>query len=167
MSLIINIPDTLRQNVEAASRGRNTVLYTTKGQPCYMAVIPQFTLDTIDASWPANPHPAFVVGGVTKTELFIGQYIGYKLNDEVVSVPGVEPINSINADDAVALARANGTGWHVMTNAEYAALMLWCWKNGFQPRGNNNYGQDYAQTQEQGVRVDGAAIGDHSGNAWT
>lgn len=155
MPLTINVPDTLRRSVEAASGGKNTVLYTAKGQACYMAVVPKFTLESIDASLGAGTHPAFIVNGVEKSELFIGQHLGYRQNDEMVSIPGVDPINSLNHDDAVSLARANGEGWHVVTNAEYAALQLLCWKNGFMPRGNNDYGRDHSATDEVGVRQDG------------
>lgn len=37
-----------------------------------------------------------------------------------------------------------------MTNAEWAAIALWCKKNGFMPRGNNNYGKDHAMPHEVG-----------------
>lgn len=159
MPITINVPDQLRRSVEAASAGKLTVLYTAKSQPCYMSVIPKFTLESIDPSLGTGTHPAFIVNGVEKSELFIGQHLGHRLNDEMVSIPGVDPINSLDHDEAVSLARANGAGWHVTTNAEYAALQLWCWKNGFQPRGNNNHGRDYAQTDEFGVKTDGSVAG--------
>ena len=47
MGLIINIPDSLRRAVECASQGKNTVLYTAKGQPCHMVVIPKFTVESL------------------------------------------------------------------------------------------------------------------------
>ena len=42
--LTILIKDSLRQSVEAASGGEQTVLYTTKGQPTYMNIIQKFDL---------------------------------------------------------------------------------------------------------------------------
>ena len=167
MPLTISAPDSLRMSVEAASGGLNTVLYTAKGQPCYMRVIPKFNVQDIDASLGTGVHPAFVVNGIEKTELFIGQHIGTSLNGEMLSLPGRDPINTINHDSAVALARANGNGWHVMTNAEWAAIQLWCWKNGFQPRGNTNFGRSSDATWEQGRRQDGVAPGTNSGTART
>ena len=158
MALTINITDTLRKSVEAASGGRNTVLYTAKGQPCYMAVIPKFTLQSIDASLGTGTHPAFIVGGVEKSQLFIGQHIGISRNGEMLSLPGVDPINTITHDAAVSLVRANGAGWHLMSNVEWAALSHWCWKNGFQPRGNSQYGRSSDLTTELGVRSDGLAV---------
>lgn len=38
-----------------------------------------------------------------------------------------------------------------MTKAEWAAIMLWCKKNGFQPWGNNNYGKDSRETLQQAI----------------
>ena len=167
MALTINITDTLRKSVEAASGGRNTVLYTAKGQPCYMAVIPKFNLQDIDASLGTGTHPAFIVGGVEKSQLFIGQHIGVSRNGEMLSLPGVDPINSITHDAAVSLVRANGAGWHLMNNIEWAAISQWCWKNGFQPRGNSNYGRSSDLTTEVGVRQDGVTPGTTSGTART
>ena len=167
MALTINVPDTLRKAVESASGGRNTVLYTAKGQPCYMAVIPKFNLQDIDASLGTGTHPAFIVGGVEKSQLFIGQHIGVSRNSEMLSLPGLDPINTITHDAAVSLVRANGTGWHLMTNVEWAAIAQWCWKNGFQPRGNSNYGKSSDLATEMGVRQDGVTPGTASGNART
>jgi len=39
----IFVKDDLRASVEAASGGRQTVLYTALGQPTYMNIIPQLT----------------------------------------------------------------------------------------------------------------------------
>ena len=158
MALTINITDTLRKSVEAASGGRNTVLYTAKGQPCYMVVVPKFNIQDIDPAMGSGTHPAFIVGGVEKSQLFIGQHIGVSRNGEMLSLPGVDPINSINHDAAVSLVRANGAGWHLMTNVEWAAIGQWCWKNGFQPRGNTQYGRSSDLTTEVGVRSDGLTV---------
>ena len=40
-----------------------------------------------------------------------------------------------------------------MTNAEWAAIALWCAKNGTLPRGNNNYGADFSASHESGVQT--------------
>ena len=151
MALTINVPDTLRKAVESASAGRNTVLYTAKGQPCYMFVLAHTDMAVANAALGIARHPAFIVNGVNKAELFLGQHIGFSNNGEMVSVPGVNPINSINFDAAVALARANGNGWHLMSNAEWAAVALSCYYNGFQPRGNTNYGRSSDVPSERGV----------------
>jgi hypothetical protein len=55
----------------------------------------------------------------------------------------------------------------MMTNAEWSAVALWCWKNGFMPRGNTEYGRDHVQQYETGRRQDAGAPGDASGTART
>ncbi|MFY0838400.1 hypothetical protein ACA371_28910, partial [Klebsiella pneumoniae] len=62
MSTII-IKDTLRQSVEAASGGAQTVLYTAKGQPSFVNIIPKVTIESIDPSLGTGTHPAFIVDG--------------------------------------------------------------------------------------------------------
>jgi sulfatase modifying factor 1 len=156
MPLTISVPDTLRMSVEAASGGKQTVLYTALGQPSYMNIIPKMSLESLHATdLGTGTHPAFIVGGVEKNELFLGAYPGRVSNGELISVPGVDPSHTLNHDQFVANARANGAGWHCMTNAEWALLGLWCFANGFQPRGNNNQGRDHVATWEVGRRQDG------------
>lgn len=152
--------DDLRASVEAATGGKVTVLYTTSGQPTYMNVIPRFNLEDIDTSLGQGLHPAFIVGGMEKSELFIGTYQGIVKNGEFLSLPGVDPAGSRNIEQVTSLVRANGPGWHCMTNAEYAALALWCWKNGFMPNGNSNWGRSGDSPWETARRVDGGKPGD-------
>lgn len=151
MALTINIPDTLRKAVEAASNGRNTVLDTAKGQPCYMSILAHADMATANAALGISRHPAFTVNGVDKSELFIGQHLGSSSNGEMVSAPGADPVNSITFDNAVLLARANGNGWHLMSNAEFSAVALYCYYSGFQPRGNTSYGRSSDVSTERGV----------------
>ncbi|MDO8031916.1 hypothetical protein O3297_00680 [Janthinobacterium sp. SUN128] len=159
--------DSLRASVEAASGGRQTVLYTSLGQPTYMTVIPQFDAQSLDPGLPAGPHDMFLVNGVAKSEYFVGTYQGQVVNGELLSLPGVAPNASLSADQAVAYARACGAGHHVMTNAAFAGLALWCRANGFQPRGNTNYGQSNDAPWETGRRIDGLSIGNTAGEPRT
>lgn len=159
----IFIKDDLRASVEAATGGRVTVLYTASGQPSYMNVIPKFKLEDIDASLGAGVHPAFIVGGQEKSEIFIGQFAGVIKNGELLSLPGVDQSAMKNHDEFVSIVRANGNGWHLMTNAEWAAIQLWCWKNGFQPRGNTNNGKSSDAGWETARRIDGGTPGDATG----
>ena len=148
-----------RAGIYSTIDGVNSVImYTAKGQPCHMVRIPKFNLEDIDPSLGTGIHPAFIVNGVEKDAIYIGQYIGHSQNGEMLSLPGVDPINTINFDDAVSLVRANGAGWHLMSNIEWAALSQWCWKNGFLPRGNTQYGRSSDLTTEIGVRSDGLPV---------
>ena len=151
MALTISVIDALRKSVESASGGRITVMYTAKGQASYMAVIPKFNIQDIDAAMGTGAHPMFIVGGVEKAYRYIGQFPGVIRNGELLSLPGEDPANSINFDTALATARANGAGWGLMTNVDWAGIGQSCWKNGTQPRGNTNYGRSSDNLLETGV----------------
>lgn len=164
--MTIFVKDDLRASVEAASGGRQTVLYTAKGQPTFMNIIPKFNLEDIDPELGTGVHPAFIVDGKEIPEIFIGTYQGIIKNSELLSLPGVNPSRSISFDGFVDAARACGAGFHLMTNAEWAAIQLWCMKNGFQPRGNTNYGRAHDSTFETGRVITGGTPGDsNSANA--
>ena len=164
---LIYTPDSLRTQVEAASGGLVTVLYDDAGHPNFMRRIPQFNVQDIDASLGTGVHPAFIVNGVTKPEILVGQYLGSLIGADLVSLPGRDPYNNINFDVARAKCNAKGAGWHMMTNTEWAAVALWSWKNGFMPRGNNQSGQDIDYPHETGYRLDGFPPGSTSGTRRT
>ncbi|MCW8209500.1 hypothetical protein D8B24_21410 [Verminephrobacter aporrectodeae subsp. tuberculatae] len=161
---IIFIKDNLRTQVEAASGGAATVMYTAAGHPCYMSVIPKFNLEDIHASLGTGVHPAFIVNGIEKDAIYIGQYQGIVEDENLLSIPGVQPASGWGFDDLQQMAKNNGVGWHVMTHAEWAAIALWCWKNGTMPRGNTDGGKSHSMPHETG-RSDGGWIYTGSGPA--
>ena len=167
--MIILTKDDLRSSIEAATGGNVTVLYDDKGYPSYMAVIPKFTIESVFGSsdYGSGIHPAFIVNGIERSEIFIGQYEAMVVDGRACSLPGQPPITSVDFDQAKAYCSSKGSNWHLMTNWEWAAIALWCLKNGFQPRGNTNYGQAYNATYETGLRIDGGAPGDTSGQGST
>lgn len=142
-----------RELVEKASFGRNTVLYDDQGNPSVMVVIPAFTeADVLDEG--ANlPHPAFIVNGAVKGQIYISKYPnaykGSGTSLRAYSLKNVDPGNSITFDNAILACKQKGTGWHLMTNAEWAALALLSRKQGFMPRGNNYYGKDISVPSEK------------------
>ena len=164
--LTILIKDSLRQSVELASGGLQTVLYTAKGQPTYMNIIQKYDMSTIDASM-SGTHPAFIVDGVEKPEIFIGTYQGKIVSGELLSLPNVDPTVSTNYDNFLIAARANGNGHHLITNAEWSAVALQCYKNNTQPMGNSYYGRSSEDPLLIGRRADGLNPGDTSGSART
>ncbi len=159
--------DARRAAVEAATGGKVTVLYDNLGLPSYMVVVPKFNIEDIMIGAGTGVHPAFIVNGVEKSELLIGQYQAKVVDGRALSLPGMDPTCSLNFDAALGYCAAKGAGWHLMTNAEWAAIALWCAKNGTLPNGNNDYGRDVALTHETGVRQDGIAPGTASGTART
>ena len=146
-----------RERVQDASFGRNTVMYDGDGNPSVMVVVPLFTEADVLAGGRNMPHPAFIVNGVTKPTLYIGKYqcitagVDGAASSRALSLPNRDPSNAIHFDNARLACKQNGTGWHLMTNAEWAALALQCKNKGFMPRGNNNYGKDVGEATVKGT----------------
>lgn len=149
MAFTFSVKDTYRQAVEAASGGKQTVLYDDKGNPSIMNIIPKLSYKDVGLSDSTKALPAFVVDDADKPEIFVGTYMAMVHDGRAYSLPGQVPKVYTNMDQAIAYCRAKGPGWHCMTNAEYAAIALWCKKNGYYPRGNNNYGSDHAYPHEK------------------
>ncbi len=149
MPFTFSMKDTYRQAVEAASGGKQTVLYDDKGIPSVMNIIPKLTYKDVGIGVSETALPAFIKNGVVLPEIFIGTYMANVHDGRAYSLPGQVPKVYTTADQAIAYARAKGAGWHCVTNAEYAAIALWCKKNGYYPRGNNNYGADHSATHEK------------------
>ena len=155
----ILIKDQLRSAVEAQSGGRNTVVYTAKGEPCYMYVLPRYNLEDLpgwNSADGTGAHPAFIRNGVVKGEILIGLYQAAQVGTEAVSQPYMTPKTSINYDNARALCKAAGSNFDMMGNWDWSAVAMWCVANGFQPRGNSDYGRSHANRWETGRLVDGA-----------
>jgi hypothetical protein len=135
----------------AASGGRQIVIYDSYRKPSVMTRIPKFNIEDIDPSLGNGVHPAFVVNGITKNEIYIGSFQAVLDGGVAYSLPGQSPAVNINFDNAKAACVNKGPGWHLMTNWEWAAVALWCLKNGFQPRGNTSNGKSHAATWETGI----------------
>jgi hypothetical protein len=133
------------------SGGRNTIMYDKAGNPSVMVRIPKYKLSDIDSSWPSTVHPAFIVNGIEKDCIWVSKYQNILIDGYACSMPGQDPAVYITFDQARAACEKKGKGWHIMNNTEWAAIALWCWKNGFQPHGNNNYGSDVTYPWEHGV----------------
>jgi hypothetical protein len=148
----IIIQDDLCKQVESDSEGRQTILRTSKGQASYFNIIPAFNLEDISPELGTGLHPAFVVGGIKKGEILIGTYQAVIRDGEAVSVPNQDPENCINFDAARSACSAAGTGFHLMTNWEWAAVALWSQKYALgYPRGNTESGKSHSHTKEKGT----------------
>lgn len=141
----------LAVEVEKASEGRQTVLATAKGQPTYMNVIPAFRLEELGPDFGTGLHPAFIIGGREVSEIHIGTYQAVIRDGEALSLPNQDPANCVDFDQARAACTAAGDGFHLMSNWEWAAIALWCAKNGITLRGNNYRGQSYEEQAERGT----------------
>lgn len=158
------IVDQLRAAVEAESGGMQTVIYTAKNQPCVMNVIPRFNMEDIPGfTAGTGTHPAFIFNGVAKSEIMVAAFQASEIAGEAISRAGLAPSVSINYDQARALCKANGAGWDMMSNWDWAAIALWCMANGFQPRGNTEHGRHHTNRWETGRRQDNGIPGDSAG----
>ena len=144
-----------RERVRDASFGRNTVLFDDQGNPSVMVVFPLQTEADLLTGGRNMPHPAFVVNGATKPQLYISKYqcitVGSDATLRALSLKHQNPATYINFDNALLACKQKGVGWHLMTNAEWAAIALWCKKQAFWPRGNNSYGKDVGVPSEKGI----------------
>ncbi len=142
--------DAMKLAVEA-TMPNNTVLYDDRGLPSIMVRIPKFNISDVLEGGSNSVHPAFVVNGVEVPEIYISKYHNIVIDDRAYSLPMQDPRAYVTADQAKAYCENKGAGWHRMTNAEWAAIAMWCLKNGFMPRGNNNYSRDISYPHEKGV----------------
>ncbi len=137
--------------VESLSGGKNTVKLDDINMPSVMVVIPKMQYADIMAGGPQETLPAFIVDGQEIDKIFVSKFQNIVINDRAYSLPGEDPRVYINHDEAVRVCRNKGKGYHVMTNALWAAIQSWCYKNGTVPHGNTLYGKDNNNPHERGL----------------
>lgn len=145
--------DDLKLAVEALSGGKNTVLFDDLGMPSIMVVIPKGKISDVIEGGPQNTHPAFIVNGVEKNQIYISKYQNIVYNGRAYSLPFKDPTVHVTFDQVKQYCEAKGAGHHLMTNAEWAYIALWCKKNDTMPRGNNNNGCDHSAPHEKGIET--------------
>lgn len=129
----------------------NRVILDDAKLPSIMVYIPKFKIsDVIDGGSSAT-HPAFIVNGTEIPGFYFSKYQNIMQGGMAYSLPGEDPANSLNFDTARQYCEAKGPGFHLPTFAEWAAIALWCKKNGTMPKGNNNYGKDTSETNYKAV----------------
>jgi len=172
--------DNYKNIIEALSGGKNTVIFDDVDLPSVMVRIPRFNFDDVGLSKPSGApsgeygeampafrcDEAFGESGLVPC-IYIGKYIAYEYNSRAYSLPYKDPKVSISFDSAKSRCTTKGTGWHLMTNAEWAAIAEWCRENGTMPRGNNNYLEDIDEPHECGVPTQTGIVKGVSGTART
>lgn len=174
MSLLnVSLWENYSHALEALSGGRNTVVFDDLKLPSVMVRVPAFAVETVDTDLGTGIHPAFVVNTVAQSNFKVGMYNSFVYGSRAYSLPYKDPTCSLDFDASLnmCLRKNQGdttrrVGWHMFTNWEAAALALLCIKNG-QPSGNTNYGRHHVNTNQCGVRQDGALPGLASGTART
>lgn len=137
----------------------NAIKVDDSDLPSVLVYIPAFKNSDVLTGGNDSTHPAFIVNGVQIPGFWYSKYQNVvhttKLTDGDVtaaySLPGEDPAHDINFDVSRARCEAKGAGWHLSTNPEWAAIALWCKKNGFMPYGNNNYGKDTRESNYKAI----------------
>lgn len=133
----------------------NTVLVRDQnGNVDVMVRIPKFKLSDVIDGASDTVHPAFIVGGKEVDEIYVSKYLNSFHNRLPYSLPYQKAATSISYADAVRACALKGKGWHLMSNAEWAAIALWCKKNGTLPHGNTARGAYHADNNERGMTYD-------------
>ena len=129
----------------------NVVKVDDTGLPSVLVYIPAFKNSDVLTGGDDSTHPAFIVNGVQIPGFYYSKYQNCTYNGVAYSLPAEDPQANTNFDQALARCEAKGHGWHLSTNAEWAAIALWCKKNGFLPYGNNNYGKDSRESNYKAI----------------
>lgn len=141
----------LRLAIEALSGGSNTVIVDDVGLPSIMVAMPKMYLSDLLEDAPRIPHPAWIVNGVEKDVIYVSKYINIVKNGRAYSLPAQDPKVYFDYEQAIDYCLDKGEGWHLLTNAMWAAISLWSKKNGTIPEGNTNNGENYYASHEKGV----------------
>lgn len=139
------------ENLNISLPANNEILLDDLGRPSVMVKIPKFRYCDLFTGGSKKTHPAFIVDGKEYDYIYISKYPNVVQDGRGYSLPGVVPADSMTYDEAIAYCENKGEGWHLMSNAEWAALALWCKKHDTQPFGNNKNGYDYYHTNDSGI----------------
>lgn len=129
----------------------NAILYDDNEMPSIMVYIPKFRLCDVLSTQDTSVHPAFRKNGLEVGGFYIGKFQSHDYNGRAYSLPREDPSANVTLDMVVGYNRAKGGKFHEVTAAEWAAIALWCHKNGCEPKGNNNYGKDSTETLYKAV----------------
>lgn len=124
----------------------NVIKYDDKEMPSIMVYIPKLRRCDVLNTDDTTVLPAFRVNGVEIDGFYFGKFQTHHYNGRAYSLPSEDPSASAGLDTFVSYNRAKGGDFHEITAAEWAAVALWCHKNGTEPKGNNNYGKDASET---------------------
>ena len=122
----------------------------------YMVRVPKFKISDVIPGGSDAVHPAFIVNGKEVDAIYISKYQNIVMDGVAYSLPYQKPAVNIDYNAAAKACERKGAGWHLMSNAEWAAIALWCKANGTIPHGNTNYGQDFYNSNEKGFCFDGS-----------
>ena len=131
----------------------NVVQLDDAGLPSILVWIPAFKLSDVLNTDDDSIHPAFIVNGRQIPGFYYSKYENVVYNGKAYSLPAENPAANVHFDEARQSCENKGYGWHLSTAAEWAAIALWCKKNGFIPLGNNHNGRDISESEIKAIPV--------------
>lgn len=137
----------------ASFGGNNKVIFDDLEKPSIMVGIPKMKYADVITGGTQDTLPCFIVDGVERDMLYISKYINVVVNERAYSLPMKDPKTYIDFDQSLTACRKKGAGWGLTPNALWSAIMLWCNRNNFLPRGNTNYDKSYEKAYERGVNT--------------
>ena len=137
----------LKDSIERFAKEQGWVVkYANDGTPNFFQPIYRCKSSDLDPSLPDHTHPAFVINGQEIDRRLIAVYKGGNFNGAVHSIPNVEPLVSLGADQLLSRIKNCGDGFGPKTVADSGLLLLLAKKLGKSTiRGNNQYGADYRE----------------------
>lgn len=124
----------------------NVVLFDKEGLPSIMVKF------TPEAGKPLDP--VFMVCGRRAKAIYISKYENTLVKGVPCSIPYAKAAHSISFNAASRLCREKGSGWHLMTNAEWEYLHNESISGGTLPHGNTDCGAYYWDKDERGEKYD-------------
>lgn len=124
----------------------NVVLFDKWGLPSIMVKF------TPEAGKPLDP--VFMVCGRRAKAIYISKYENTLKEGVPCSIPYAQAVNCIDFDEASRLCREKGSGWHLMTNAEWEYLHNESISGGTLPHGNTASGSYFFDKSEKGEKYD-------------
>ena len=130
-----------------AKKYGNIVKYDSAGNVAGIFVkFPKMKSSDLVAGLPEHTHPAFIINGVEQDYILLGKYKGGDngvSGGAILSLPNINPIRSLGADQCLSRMKLAGTGITGMTVADYGFIKLLAQKEGWVPKGNTYWGQSH------------------------
>lgn len=130
-----------------AKKYGNVVKYDSDGNVAGIFVkFPKMKSSDLVSGLPEHTHPAFIINGVEQDYILLGKYKGGDngvANGAILSLPNINPICSLGADQCLSRMKLAGAGITGMTVADYGFIKLLAQKNGWVPKGNTSWGQSH------------------------
>lgn len=128
-----------------AKKYGNVVKYDANGNVAGIFVkFPKMKSSDLVSGLPNHTHPAFIINGVEQDYILLGKYKGGDngvSGGAILSLPNINPIRSLGADQCLSRMKLAGSGITGMTCADYGFIKLLAQKMGWKPHGNTAWGQ--------------------------